>query len=86
LDHQPSELETAASLGVDLQLSGHTHNGQIWPIGLITKIFHINELNYGNKKIDNYNAIVTSGIGCWGFPLRLGSKSEIVIIQVNNSK
>lgn len=86
LDHQPLELKTAASLGVDLQLSGHTHNGQIWPVGLIAKIFHVNELNYGNEKIDNYNAIVTSGIGCWGSPLRLGSKSEIVFIQVTNSK
>jgi predicted MPP superfamily phosphohydrolase len=86
LDHQPLELETAASLGIDLQLSGHTHSGQIWPIGLIAKVFHINELNYGNKKIENYNAIVTSGIGCWGYPLRLGSNSEIVIIQITNSE
>lgn len=86
LDHQPLELETAASLGIDLQLSGHTHSGQIWPIGLIAKTFHINELNYGNKKIEKYNAIVTSGIGCWGFPLRLGSNSEIVIIQVTNTE
>lgn len=86
LDHQPVELKTAASLGIDLQLSGHTHSGQIWPIGLIAKIFNINELNYGNKKAENYNAIVTSGIGCWGYPLRLGSNSEIVIIQITNSK
>ena len=82
LDHQPLETETAASLGIDLQLSGHTHGGQIWPTGAIAKLFQINEINYGLKEIGNYKAIVSSGIGAWGYPLRLGSKSEIVMITV----
>ncbi len=86
LDHQPLEIETAASLGIDLQLSGHTHGGQIWPTGLIAKWFQINELNYGLKEIGSYKVIVTSGIGAWGYPLRLGSHSEIVIITISNQK
>lgn len=82
LDHQPLETNIAASLGIDLHLSGHTHGGQIWPTGIIAKLFQINEINYGLKEIGDYKAIVSSGIGAWGFPLRLGSKSEIVYITV----
>ncbi|MBM6838628.1 metallophosphoesterase, partial [Clostridium saudiense] len=47
LDHQPSELDENSVLGYDLQLSGHTHKGQIWPIGLISELFDFNELEYG---------------------------------------
>ena len=84
LDHQPLEIEEAASLGIDLQLAGHTHGGQIWPTGVIAKWFHINEINYGYREIGDYRAIVTSGIGAWSYPLRLGSKSEIVFITITN--
>lgn len=84
LDHQPLETKIAASHGIDLQLSGHTHGGQIWPTGIIAKLFQINEINYGLEEIGDYKAIVTSGIGAWGYALRLGSNSEIVIITVTN--
>jgi predicted MPP superfamily phosphohydrolase len=84
LDHQPLELEKASQNGIDLQLAGHTHGGQIWPSGLLSDIFHTNELNYGYKKIKDYQVIVSSGIGGLGYPLRLGSKAEIVQIQLSN--
>lgn len=83
LDHQPLDLKKASEDGVDLQLSGHTHGGQIWPGGLISELFHINEMNYGYKKIGNYQIIVSSGIGAWSDPLRLGSKAEIVQIHLH---
>ncbi|MBM6861973.1 metallophosphoesterase, partial [Clostridium saudiense] len=69
-------------LGYDLQLSGHTHKGQIWPIGLISELFDFNELEYGYKKIGDYEVIVSSGISGWNYPIRTGSKSEYLIIDI----
>lgn len=83
LDHQPKDLETAAELGVDLQLSGHTHAGQIWPTGQLAELFGINEMNYGLKKDGDFNAVVTSGISGWGFSVRTAEKSEYVVIDIN---
>ena len=82
LDHQPSELDENSVLGYDLQLSGHTHKGQIWPIGLISELFDFNELEYGYKKIGDYEVIVSSGISGWNYPIRTGSKSEYLIIDI----
>ncbi|MDT8719015.1 metallophosphoesterase [Clostridium sp. 19966] len=82
LDHQPSELKQNSLEGIDLQLSGHTHAGQIWPEGLFNKVLGIGELNYGYKRIGNYQIIVSSGIGGWGYPIRTGSHSEYVIVNV----
>lgn len=82
LDHQPSELNLNISLGYDLQLSGHTHKGQIWPAGLISELFNFNELEYGYKKIGDYEIIVSSGISGWNYPIRTGSKSEYLIIDI----
>lgn len=82
LDHQPSELDENSTLGYDLQLSGHTHKGQIWPIGLISELFNFNELEYGCKEIGNYEVIVSSGISGWNYPIRTGSTSEYLIINI----
>lgn len=82
LDHQPSELNLNSSLGYDLQLSGHTHKSQIWPAGLISELFNFNELEYGYKKIGDYEIIVSSGISGWNYPIRTGSKSEYLIIDI----
>lgn len=80
LDHQPSHLEEALIEGVDLQLSGHTHRGQLFPNHLITqKIF---ENDWGYFKKDNLQVIVTSGYGTWGPPIRVGNKPELVYIKV----
>jgi predicted MPP superfamily phosphohydrolase len=80
LDHQPYVLKDAIENGVDIQLSGHTHNGQIWPLNYITdKIF---EIGRGYKKIEKTNFYVSNGFGTWGPPIRVGSRPEIVNIHV----
>lgn len=84
LDHQPCELQKNSNAGIDLQLSGHTHAGQIWPEGLLNEVAGIGEVNYGYKKLDKFNIIVTSGIGAWGYPIRTGSNSEYVIVDLKN--
>lgn len=80
LDHQPDEIEKHAQLPIDLQVSGHTHKGQIFPANLITKLIY--PLDYGYKKIGNGNFVVTSGYGFWGIPMRLGSQSEVWILDI----
>lgn len=80
LDHQPYDLSALAGTAVDLQLSGHTHNGQMWPITIITnKIF---ELSHGYKKFGNTHVIVSSGFGIWGPRMRLGTRPEILSITL----
>ena len=80
MDHQPFNLSKAADLGVDLQLSGHTHHGQIWPFNYITKAIY--ELSWGYKKIKNTHFYVSCGFGTWGPPVRLGNRPEVVIIHL----
>jgi uncharacterized protein len=80
LDHQPFNLEEAQKNGVDLQMSGHTHNGQFWPLNYITR--RIYELSYGYMKKGNTQYIVSSGYGLWGPRVRSGSRSEIVLVNI----
>lgn len=82
LDHQPVELAENAAAGVDLSLSGHTHAGQIWPTGQLSELVGVVELNYGPKQIEDYQAIVSSGIAGWGYPIRTGGHSEYVVITL----
>lgn len=83
LDHQPFQLEQAVENGVDLQLSGHTHNGQFWPFNLITNKMY--EVSWGYKLKGNTHVYVSSGYGTWGPPIRIGSIPEIVNIRINFS-
>jgi hypothetical protein len=80
LDHTPVKLEHAEKNGIDLQLSGHTHHGQIWPANIITNMIY--EVSWGYLKKGKTNYYVTSGAGTWGPPVRTGSKSEIVNIKI----
>jgi predicted MPP superfamily phosphohydrolase len=81
LDHQPVNLNEAVENNIDLQLSGHTHNGQIYPINLLVgKMFN---LTYGHLKTGNTHFYVTSGLGLWGAPIRLGTQSELVYIHIH---
>jgi uncharacterized protein len=80
LDHQPFQLEETAKYGVDLQLSGHTHNGQMWPLNFVTS--KIYELSYGYLKKRNTQFIVSSGYGLWGPRVRSGSRSEVLLINI----
>lgn len=80
LDHQPFTLGESEKYGADLQLSGHTHNGQMWPLNYVTaKIY---ELSYGYLKKGNTHFIVSSGYGLWGPRVRSGSRSEILMINL----
>lgn len=81
LDHQPVDLQEAENAGVDLQLSGHTHKGQFFPINLITR--RIFPVDYGYLAMEGLQVIVTSGAGTWGPPIRIGSSCEIVDIRVS---
>lgn len=81
MDHQPLQLEEAQQNGIDLQLSGHTHNGQLWPLNyLIEKIY---ELAWGYKLIGKTHYYVSCGVGGWGPPVRTGSRPEIVNITLH---
>ncbi len=81
LDHQPRNLKEVATYTVDLQISGHTHHGQLLPLNLITSSIYEN--SYGYCKFGNTHFIVSSGFGVWGPPIRTGSPSEIVLIEVS---
>ncbi|MDE7312216.1 MAG: metallophosphoesterase family protein [Eubacterium sp.] len=81
-DHQPRDMEENAAAGFDLMLSGHTHAGQMWPVGLFTELFDKKTVNYGEKSFGDMHLIVSSGIAGWGYPLRTGKHSEYVVIQI----
>jgi predicted MPP superfamily phosphohydrolase len=80
LDHQPLDLAEAAESGVDLQLSGHTHQGQFFPINLITERLFETDRGYLSK--GSLQVIVSNGFGTWGPPIRIGNKPEIVAISL----
>jgi len=80
MDHQPFRLDDVAAAGVDLQLSGHTHHGQLWPFNYITKA--IFELSWGYKQKDKSHFYVSSGYGGWGPPVRTGNRPELVSIRM----
>ena len=81
MDHQPYHLEAAEQNGIDLQVSGHTHHGQFWPLSIITKA--IFEVSWGYKKKGNTSVYVSSGYGTWGPPVRVGNQPELVLITIN---
>ena len=79
-DHEPNELQEMADAGVDMDLSGHTHDGQMFPGNITTKLMWEN--SYGYIKKDNMHSIVTSGVGLFGPNMRVGTIAEVVIIDV----
>jgi predicted MPP superfamily phosphohydrolase len=80
LDHQPFNLEQAEQTGVDFQLSGHTHNGQLFPANLVVQ--RIYEMAWGYLKKGKTQYYVSSGAGAWGPPVRLGSDAEIMLFKI----
>lgn len=80
MNHQPTQFEEARENGVDLQLSGHTHRGQLFPFGLITARMY--EIDWGLLRKGSFQVIVSSGYGTWGPPVRVGNFPEIVDITV----
>jgi predicted MPP superfamily phosphohydrolase len=81
MDHQPYHLENAVENGIDLQLSGHTHHGQLFPLNYITNMVY--ELSWGYKRKENTHFYVSCGAGGWGPPVRTGSTPEIINLKVN---
>jgi uncharacterized protein len=80
LDHRPNKLDEVSRTAVDVQFSGHTHNGQLFPFNLITR--RIYELSWGHKKIRNTHFFVTSGLRLWGPPVKTAGKSEIMLVDI----
>jgi predicted MPP superfamily phosphohydrolase len=84
LDHRPSEIKQVSGTKADILLSGHTHNGQLFPINLITR--KVYDLSMGYRKFGNTHFFVSSGIRLWGPPVRTTGKSEIMVINVSFTK
>lgn len=81
IDHQPKQLQETADAGADLDLCGHTHDGQIFPGNLFIHLFWENSFGYLKK--DKMHNIVTSGVGVWGPDMRVGTNCEICPITVH---
>lgn len=81
MDHQPVALAEAEKEEVDLQVSGHTHHGQMWPLQAITK--RVFKLSWGYKLMGKSHFYVSSGAGSWGPRVRIGNKPEVVFIKIN---
>lgn len=83
MDHQPSELSMMTDYPVNLTVSGHTHKGQIWPNHIFTRKIFL--LDYGYREFGGMHSVVSSGFGFWGPPIRIGSRAELVLINVTFS-
>lgn len=81
-DHQPTDFHAAAACGADMIVSGHTHAGQFWPIGLIHEPLGFNDLVYGKRQFGSMTAIVSSGLSGWYAPVRTEGRSEYVVITI----
>jgi uncharacterized protein len=80
LDHRPTQLQEISLTPVDVQFSGHTHNGQLFPINFI--IGSMYDLAWGHKKVRDTHFFVTSGLRLWGPPVKTAGKSEIMVVDM----
>lgn len=80
MDHQPFKLDETAQYPIDLQLSGHTHYGQLFPFNFITDFVY--EKSWGYLQKGNTHFYISSGFGVWGPPIRTVNRSEIVVINL----
>jgi hypothetical protein len=83
LDHQPVSLHESSLSSIDLHLSGHTHHGQVFPFNHIVSLIY--PLAHGYGKLGQTHCYVSSGLGLWGAPMRLGTRSEIVVIRLTEN-
>lgn len=81
MDHQPFHLEEAERNGVDVQFSGHTHHGQLFPLNLLYRWIY--ETSWGHIQKGKTQIIVSCGAGTWGPPIRTNSPSEVLKIRMN---
>ncbi|MEU2258234.1 metallophosphoesterase [Nocardia xishanensis] len=80
LAHQPIQIHDAVAHGVDLQLSGHTHGGQLWPGNLVAAL--ANPTVAGLERYGDTQLYVTRGAGAWGPPVRVGAPSDITVVEL----
>jgi len=80
LDHQPYHLEEAEAAGIDFQLAGHTHHGQLWPVSWITDYLY--ECAFGPHQRGATRYYVSSGLGIWGGKFRIGTQSEYIVADI----
>ncbi|MDK3255102.1 metallophosphoesterase [Blastococcus capsensis] len=80
LAHQPVQVEQAAAAGVDLQLSGHTHGGQLWPFDYAVRLDQ--PAVEGWSRHGDTQLYVTSGAGYWGPPMRVGARPEVTVVEL----
>jgi len=82
MDHNPENVKDSEDNNIDLQVSGHTHGGQVFPGNIITNALF--PIDYGYGKFSDTNVVVSSGFGTWGPLIRVGSRSEVVLITLHN--
>lgn len=82
LKHVPKDIAWAKFMNIDLQLSGHSHNGQMFPVQMLTYLFY-GKYQYGFHAEGNYNIYTSSGLGSWGPPVRTFNPAEIINITLN---
>ncbi len=85
MDHNPANIGEYGA-GVDLIVSGHTHKGQIFPGGLFTEFLFAVDHGYYRKDADSPQVIVSSGVGTWGMPMRVGTNCEVVQILLREEE
>lgn len=83
MDHQPYRLAEVDSLEVDLQLSGHTHHGQVWPLSKVTDFMY--EQSHGYRKWSHSHIWVSSGLSLWGPPFRIGTNSDMAVFEIGSA-
>ncbi len=84
LDHRPEKLTEARDAGVDIQLSGHTHGGQLFPFNFVVGLLFEN--SNGHKNQNEFHSIVSTGLGTWRIPIRTGSSSEFIVLDISGKK
>jgi predicted MPP superfamily phosphohydrolase len=80
LKHAPTGIPIAKEMGISLQLSGHAHAGQIFPVGLISNLV-FKGYAYGLKHEGSFTIYTSSGTGTWGPPMRVGTTPEILLLR-----
>jgi predicted MPP superfamily phosphohydrolase len=82
LVHRPGRLDVAENAGISLQVSGHTHAGQFQPFSLLVRLIY-GRFGYGHHRHRSLQVVTSSGAGTGGPPFRIGTRSEIVLIQLH---
>ena len=82
LDHQPYEVAQKDSIGIDIQFSGHTHHGQVWPMSLLVENMY--EQSHGYRQWPHSHVYVSSGLSLWGPPFRIGTDSDMAVMMIQS--